>query len=590
MVGIQIAMITLFPMMGKSHAFVSFQRSNGPSRHQSKSAFFLWGVSSITPINCSGNKGSLGTINMSTSANTEVARASLEETSTSYKELLKKLRTLTHLKRVSGVLDYDRMVMMPQADDSSKQRGLQLSTLASISHEKATEPAIQELIEKSMIDLDTLSESTDLDTKEDRCILKLAKKSYEKKILIPPSLEAKRAELSSAAYSTWVKAREAKDFNMFADCLDDCFSTAKELASVIQAEADKNEKSLYTQMLDEFEMGMDGDRIDEIFDKIEKALKPLISEVMSSKHTPDTAALKGNFDIENQKAMNKKIITQMGFNLEHGRIDQSVHPFTMSLGPADVRITSRFKENEWYQGLAATIHEGGHAMYEQNVGKKDLEIDEYLSMGMHESQSLFWERHIGMSKEFCNWLTPILKETFGDGFNHSAQNVYGAVNAVGACPIRVEADELTYPLHVILRYNIERDVVEGRLKVKDIPKRWNDEMQSTLNIDIENDALGCLQDVHWSALAIGYFPTYLIGSAAAAQLAFYCHKDNPNMYEEIEKGQFGTMKTWLNDKVHRHGKRYESLDALLQDQVGETLNPKYFIDYLTKKYKDLYKC
>ena len=196
----------------------------------------------------------------------------------------------------------------------------------------------------------------------------------------------------------------------------------------------------------------------------------------------------------------------------------------------------------------------------------------------------------GMSEEFCNWVTPKLKEAFGDDFNYSAQDVYGAINAVGSSPIRVEADELTYPLHVILRYNIERDVVEGRLKVEDIPKRWNDEMKATLNIDIENDALGCLQDIHWSGLAIGYFPTYLIGSATAAQLAYYCHKDNPNMYEEIEKGEFGTMKAWLNDKVHQHGRRYESLDALLEDQVGEALNPKYFIDYLTKKYKNLYKC
>lgn len=194
-----------------------------------------------------------------------------------------------------------------------------------------------------------------------------------------------------------------------------------------------------------------------------------------------------------------------------------------------------------------------------------------------------------MSQEFCKWLVPNLKEAF-DGYNYSAEEVYASMNAVEASPIRVEADELTYPLHVILRYNIERDVVEGRMEVKDIPKRWNEGMKDMLNVDIEDDASGCLQDVHWSGLAIGYFPTYLIGSATAAQLAHYCQKDNPSMYEDIEQGQFSTIKKWLQEKVHKHGKRYKSLDLLLEDQVGEPLNPKYFIDYLTKKYKALYNC
>lgn len=555
-------------------------------RFKTKSLFFLgFSTMSTSSTTIGAHEQAPSSLNVRKSEST--TKITLEEVSPSYKQLLEKLRTLTQLKRVSGLLDYDQMVMMPQSDDTAQQRGLQQSALATIIHEKATEPVIRELYEQSLKDLDTIDDN--IHKNRDERILKLAKKSYEKKILIPSSLEAKRAQLSSSAYSTWVKAREAKDFNLFSECLEDCFSTAKELASALQTN-DTVKKSLYTQMLDEYEMGMDGARIDEIFAAIETALKPLIAEIFASEHSPSTLALQGNFDIEKQKEVNKEIITRMGFDLNHGRIDQSVHPFTMSLGPADVRITSRFKTTEWYQGLAGTIHEGGHAMYEQNLGKEDLEIDEFLSMGMHESQSLFWERHVGMSEEFCKWLTPVLKEAFGDGFVHSFKDVYGAMNAVAASPIRVEADELTYPLHVILRYNIERDVVEGRLDVKDIPKRWNDEMKAMLNIDIDNDALGCLQDVHWSGLAIGYFPTYLIGSATAAQLAYYCHKDNPDMYQNIEKGEFGSIKAWLNDKVHRHGKRYDSLDCLLKDQVGEALNPQYFINYLTMKYKALYKC
>jgi len=209
-------------------------------------------------------------------------------------------------------------------------------------------------------------------------------------------------------------------------------------------------------------------------------------------------------------------------------------------------------------------------------------------MGTHESQSLFWERHIGLHKSFWKWATPIVQNTFDD-YNYTPEEVYAAVNSVSKSLIRVEADELTYPLHVILRYNIEKDVIAGKLPVEDISKRWNEEMQDLLNIDVPSDDLGCLQDVHWSALAFGYFPTYLIGAIAAAQLFHYCEKDIPDIEEKIEAGRFIEIKEWLTLKVHRHGRRYQSLDELLQDQLGEPLNPKYFIDYLTKKYTDLYK-
>ena len=328
---------------------------------------------------------------------------SLEEYSPSYETLLEKLRTLTILKRVSGVLNYDRMVMMPQSDNSSKQRGQQLSIIASIMHEKATESEIHDLIEKAKNDLVEMEHSqqqqqrrqqdtNEINTLDEHCILKLAKKSYEKKVRIPPSLEARRAGLSSKAYSKWVKAREQKDFNIFVEDLEECFETAKEVATALRTDKDT---SLYTQMLDEFEMGMDGTRIDEIFGKIERALKPLIAQVKESEYKPNTAPLQGTFNIMKQKEMAKNVVTQIGFDLDKGRIDESVHPFHMSLGTSDVRITSRFRDDEWSLGLAATVHEGGHAMYEQNLGDTDLEIDEYLSMGMHESQALFWQRHVG---------------------------------------------------------------------------------------------------------------------------------------------------------------------------------------------------
>eukprot|EP00928_Gymnodinium_smaydae_P062914 TRINITY_DN46644_c0_g1_i1.p1 TRINITY_DN46644_c0_g1~~TRINITY_DN46644_c0_g1_i1.p1 ORF type:complete len:314 (-),score=46.81 TRINITY_DN46644_c0_g1_i1:152-994(-) len=279
----------------------------------------------------------------------------------------------------------------------------------------------------------------------------------------------------------------------------------------------------------------------------------------------------------------------MGFDIERGRLDVSVHPFTLASSPADVRITSRFREDEWYQGLAGTMHEAGHAIYEQNLGSSGLSIDSFLSMGTHESQSLFWERHVGLSRPFWEYAAPLLREEFGGDFTHGAEDLYGAVNLVSRGLIRVEADELTYPLHVTLRYDIERDVVERRLDVRDIPKRWNDDMAVLLGVDVPDDARGCLQDVHWSGLAFGYFPTYLIGAVAAAQLAHHCRVALPDFDDQIRRGEFGKIRAWLTDRVHRHGRRPESLDSLFEQQLGERLTPTYFIDYLTEKYSELYK-
>ncbi|GFH43877.1 hypothetical protein CTEN210_00350 [Chaetoceros tenuissimus] len=525
-------------------------------------------------------RGGASKLSMSTAAPTEVKP--LQETSSAYKELYETLQSITQLKRVSAVLDYDRMVLMPSSEDAAAARGAQQAVLASIIHEKSTDAKIGELIAESLKDIEASSE----EHQEERRVLALTQKSFDKNTKIPAELEAKRAKLQSAAYTAWVKARTASDFSLFESTLKECFETAQQVAECTR----ENESiPLYTQMLDEFETGMDASRIDDLFSEIKTALVPLIQKVLASSTPPSTDVLNGEFPIEVQKKINEDIVTKMGFDVNSGRCDESVHPFTMSFGPSDVRITSRYSTSEWYQGLAASIHEAGHAMYEQNIKDSGLEIDSYLSMGAHESQSLFWERHIGMSKEFCKVIAEKMNAEMPNAQDFTCDSIYGAINSVSKSEIRVEADELTYPLHVILRYNIERDVVEGKLDVKDIPTKWNELMKTMLDVDITDDAKGCLQDVHWSGLAIGYFPTYLIGAVTAAQLAYYCEKDLPSFRADIKNNEFGNIKAWLVEQVHIHGRRYESLDAMLEDQLGEKLNPKYFIDYLTKKYCDLYK-
>jgi carboxypeptidase Taq len=501
-------------------------------------------------------------------------------TKSAYEQLTAKLRAISSLQQCQALLNYDRMVFMPHAPEAAQARGAQLSALASVVHEKTTDKALMQLLEAAEKDV----------PKDDVYaprLLELTRKTLEETARVPAELAARKAEHGALAHGAWAKARESEDFASFVPALTTCFEIAKEEAS---AQRIDDSLTLYDQMLDHFETGMKMERINEVFGEIETALVPLLERVRKSESKPSTAPLEGTFDIDVQKKICKEVVSQLGFDESRGRIDVAVHPFTSSASPADVRITSRFSDNEWQMGLLATIHEGGHAMYEQSLGKSGLEIDQALSMGMHESQSLFWERMVGKSLSFWKWVTPKLNEAF-DSFEYTPEQLYGAVNAIKPdnC-IRVDADELTYPLHVLLRYRLEKEIIAGTLEVEEIPAKWNALMKELLGVDVPNDSQGCLQDIHWSAFAIGYFATYLLGSSTAAQLAFYCEKDIPDMYHLIETGQFQPLKAWLNDKVHKHGKRYKSLDELLEAQVGERLNPKYFIDYLEAKYSKLYNC
>lgn len=520
---------------------------------------------------------------MTTSAMTNAV-----DTSPAYRALLSKLQTITQLERVKSVLNYDQLVFMPP--DASVDRGAQMSALAALIHEKTTDQDLQQVMQAAAEELAAIdsveNDNSHSSIKDAKRLLELELQKLQENQRLSPQLAAKVAELGSAAYTAWVQAKTQNDFANFAPVLKECFETSMEVSRAKKGDKDI---TLYTQMLDEYEMGMSQTRIDDIFSEVQAALVPLIANVLASNHKPSTDPLHGTFDIDSQKALCEDIVTKMGYDKKSGRIDVSVHPFTTSFSPNDVRITSRYRMDEWYQGMAAMIHESGHAMYEQNLGNSATSIDTALSMGTHESQSLFWERHVGLGLPFWKWATPLLQDKFPDQFaGTSPEDIYGAVNAVSPSLIRVEADELTYPLHVIMRYGIEKDVIGGNLEVQDIPDRWKQDMKSMLDVDVPDDTRGCLQDIHWASLAFGYFPTYLIGSVTAAQLAHYCRKDLP-MDELIEKGEFSEIKQWLTAKIHRHGKRYQSLDALLEDEIGERLNPKYFIQYLQDKYTDLYK-
>jgi carboxypeptidase Taq len=573
-----------------------------------------------------------------TTATTTISGRSDPTTSSAYSALLNQYEQIVHLKRAQAVLEYDQLVFMPSK--ASVARGSQLAALATIIHEKSIHPSLQQYIDGAEKELlneqydDTDDDDYQAMIKERKIVVQLAREEYDKLVRIPTTLQTKRAMLSSTAYTAWTQARSTNDFISFAPILQECFDVARETAracmvstTTTTATSNSNDTlssstntSLYTILMDEYERGMSVERIDFIFHEIQTALVPLLQTVLASptyqnqRQTSDNDLLhgpSGTYPIAQQQALSQQIVTALGYDLSRGRIDVSVHPFSQALCPTDVRMTSRFQDSEWYQGLAGSIHEAGHAMYEQNMfpyhhdNGTDTDhhstsstsvystivispANNYLSMGCHESQSLFWERHVSLSKSFWKWASPLVGQAFGRTTMCHWKELYQAVNTIQPGCIRVTADELTYPLHVILRYQIERDVIEGTLSISDIPTRWSIGMKQLLNVTVPTDQEGCLQDVHWSSLAIGYFPTYLIGSATAAQLAYYCQRDIPKFDEYIAGGNFVPIREWLTEKVHRHGRRYASLDALLLDQFGEPLQPKYFIRYLTEKYTELY--
>jgi len=506
----------------------------------------------------------------------------------SLETLFSTLRNIASLRQAKALVEWDQLVMMSHADATSKARGGHLAALAGVIHEKSTAGELGDAIAAAERDLAKGGADA-----RDMAAVRDARRDFDMETKISSELATRKAALSAEAYSTWNKARTASDFSMFEETLSRCFAVAAEVA-----EARADGRPIYDTCLDEFERGMPAERIAGIFDEVKAALQPLIQQVLQSEHKPSEAPLStptgvDSFDLKAQETLNKDIVKSLGFNFDQGRVDVSVHPFTTSFSPADVRITSRFNDKEWYQGLAGSVHECGHAMYESQLRDTGLPVDQALSMGVHESQSLFWERHIGLSRPFWKWCGPKVRDALG--VVGDDEELYRAVNHVKQGFIRVEADELTYPMHVILRYTLERKLMSGEMTVAELPEAWNRGMEELLGVEVPDDAKGCLQDVHWSALAIGYFPTYLLGAMMAAQLSHYIRQDaefraaHGDVDELIAAGNFAPFKEWLRVHIHDNGSLHDSMDTLLQAEFGEPLMPKYFISYLQDKYADIYQ-
>lgn len=494
-----------------------------------------------------------------------------------YQLLVDRLEEKSRLEGIMGIMDWDQEVIMPTG--ASESRAMQLFALAGVIHEKATSPVIGEYIEKL-----AKSDGSQFDEFE-RGNIREAKRDYDMETRVPKALVQDIAELGSRGHEIWVKAREKNRFKDFAPVLKRFIKLKKQWANFIDPD-----KAPYDVNIDQSERGATMALLDPIFAKLKTDLIPLIKAIKESRYQPNDSFLKGEFSIESQKKLGKRISRDMGFSFEHGRMDVSVHPFCGGGHPTDVRITTRYRSDNFIESLYGIIHESGHGLYEQGRMEKgrDLPISQALTMGIHESQSLFWERMIAQSRSFCSHYLGAFAKVFPENLKGvSVQAFYEAVNISHPSLIRVEADEVTYPMHVILRYEIEKSLFDGSVTVDELPALWNDKMNEYLGIRPPTDALGVLQDVHWSGGSFGYFPSYTLGAIYACQFFNAMKKQIPDVEQQIEQGNFANIKTWLNKNIHSRGRLYGT-DELARRVTGEPLDPRQFVAYLKEKYRGIY--
>lgn len=419
-----------------------------------------------------------------------------------------------------------------------------------------------------------------------RKILEQCKKEYERNKKIPAEEYKEYVILQSKAESIWEEAKEKSDFTMFSPYLEKLVEMTKRFVGYWGYEGNK-----YNVLLDLYEPGITVEILDQLFGELREKIVPLVKQISVSPNKPKTDFLFETFTKENQRGFSLDILAKMGYNFNAGRLDETVHPFAIGLSPGDVRVTTKYDEKDFRTAVFGTIHEGGHALYEQNVSTDLIgtPLCSGTSTGIHESQSLFYENIVGRSFSFWKNNYELLKTYANGQFNQvDIKDFYRAINESKPSFIRIEADELTYPLHVIIRYEIEKGLFNDEIEVKDLPRIWNEMYEEYLGIRPENDAVGVLQDVHWAGGSFGYFPSYALGYMYAAQFKNKMQEELPNFDQLLEEGNLLPIKEWLTKNIHQFGKMKKPLE-ILNDVTGEGLNAKYLIDYLYEKYGKVYQ-
>lgn len=500
---------------------------------------------------------------------------SVKDTEKAYFDYVKKIMDF---EEATALAAWDMRTGAPKK--GSGQRSEVLGTLSSEIFKLSTSDTMLGFIET----LTAENAQSDLSERTKKSIEE-SKKEYERNVKIPSDEYKEYVILQSTAETVWEDAREKSDFSILQPYLEKIVEFKHRFVDYWGHDGNK-----YNTLLDLYEPGMTVDVIDKVFGQLRDGIVPLVRDVAEAKNKPETSFLYKHFPKEQQRAFSIHMLKEIGYDFSAGRLDETTHPFQISLNPGDVRVTTHYDEKDFRTAVFGTIHEGGHALYEQNISKDLIgtPLCSGTSMGIHESQSLFFENFVGRNEAFWERYYGDLKDHASGQFNNvSLEEYYRAINVAGPSLIRIEADEMTYPLHIIVRYEIEKGLFNGDLKVKDLPGVWNEKMQEVLGIKPDNDREGVLQDIHWSGGDFGYFPSYALGYLYAAQFKNTMLKDIPDYDDKLRNGQIEPIRQWLTQNIHQYGKLKKPTD-ILKDVTGEALNANYLIEYLNKKYRAVY--
>lgn len=489
------------------------------------------------------------------------------------------VQKIKHYEEALGVLHWDLRTGAPRKGMDSRSEVIGM--LSAEMFKLVTSNEMGEFIEQ-LTDVNVYNELDPITKK----LVAESKKEYDRSKKIPAEQYKQYVVLTSQAESAWEEAKEASDFASFQPYLDKIIAYNREFINLWGVK-----DTPYDTLLDMYEPDMTVVKLDQVFAELKEKLVPLLAQIQQSGHRPEVSFLQQPFDIAHQRDFSVYILEQMGYDFQAGRLDVSAHPFATGLNPNDVRITTNFYPNDLSFSLFSSIHEGGHALYEQNIASElnGTILSTGTSMGIHESQSRLWENMIGRSRPFWKRYYTELERFFPTQFNQaSAEDFYRAINEVKPSFIRIEADELTYNLHVMIRYELEKEIFNDGLQAVELPEAWNQKVKDYLGIVPSNDREGVLQDVHWAAGAFGYFPSYSLGNMYAAQLMNTMQQDLPRMDERIEAGELLPIKQWLSDKIYKHGKMLTP-SQIIEHVCGEELDPAYLVKYLEEKYQDIYR-
>jgi carboxypeptidase Taq len=481
-----------------------------------------------------------------------------------YTKLTSHLKDIYLLGGVSQILDWDREVYMPKS--GAEVRADHIALVAGIMHDRQTSDELGQALE-------TLEANGTNGDPAAATNVREARRDYDRAVKLPTSLVQEIAKATSLAQHVWQKSRADSDFSQFAPHLEKLLDLSREKADKLGWTTER-----YDALMDVYEPGARAAEVQAIFNTLRAELVPLVQAIKDAPRQPDLSILKRDCPVEHQKAFNDHIAKTIGFGFDAGRIDISTHPFCTSTAPSDVRLTTRFDKNYMPMSLFGVMHEAGHGMYEQGLPGEHFgsPMCEPVSLGIHESQSRMWENFLG---DLHNQFASLADVTLDDW--------YFAINNVRPSLIRVEADEVTYGLHIMLRFDLERQIIDGKLDVKDIPEAWNEAMRAGLGVVPDKDADGCLQDVHWSCAIFGYFPTYQLGNVYAAQLFAAARRAMPDLDDQFRAGRFADLLGWLRENVHQHGRRFKP-GELIERATGQPVSHEPYIAALKAKFEPLY--